>query len=106
MVRRMTNSIRPDVLASPLAKGEAQTSLHVLLYARAWRGRPSTLTGRVKAMDGGHQVVGDGTSRRLRAVTGDTQPQEVKRMGVRASILVMKRGNSRGAKGGRKVYVQ
>jgi hypothetical protein len=106
MVRRLTNSIRPGVLASLLAKGEAQTSLHPLLHAGGGRTKPSTLRRRVKAMDEGHKVVGDGTSRRLHAVTGDTQPQEVKRMGVRASIRALKRGNARGAKGGRKVYVR
>jgi hypothetical protein len=106
MVRRLTNSIRPGVLASFLAKGEAQTSPHVLHHARDGRAKSSTLMRRVKAMDEGHKVVGDGTSRRLQAVTGDTQPQEVKRMGVRASIRALKRGNARGAKGGRKAYVQ
>ena len=105
MVRRMTNSFRPDVLVSLRAKGEAQTPYHVL-RSRIWRAKPSTLTGRVKAMDGRHEVVGDGTSRRLRAVTGETRPVEVMRAGVRASIVAMKRGNSRGAKGGRKANVQ
>jgi hypothetical protein len=53
-----------------------------------------------------HTVVGDGIPRRLRAVTGETHSMEVMGVGVRASVVAVKRGNSRGAKGGRKVDVQ
>jgi hypothetical protein len=68
--------------------------------------KPFTLMGRAKAMNGVHQVVGDGMPGRLCAVTGETHSVEVTGVGVRVSILVMKRGNSRGAKGDRKVDVR
>jgi hypothetical protein len=48
MVRRLTNSIRPGVLASLLAKGEAQTFPHVLHHARDGRAKASTLMRRAK----------------------------------------------------------
>ena len=65
-----------------------------------------TLIGRVKAMRGVHQVLGDGMPGRRREVTGETHSVEVTGVGVRAFIVALKRGNSCGAKGGRKVDVR
>lgn len=102
----MTNSIRPDVTASPRPKGEAPKQPRCRSEIAAQRAlKPLTLIGRDKAMSGMHQVVGDGMPGRRREVTGETHSVEVTGVGVRASIVVLKRGNSRGAKGGRKVDV-
>jgi len=54
-------------------------------------------------MAGDRQVVGDGMVRKVEYVKqGDLYAGE-RRIGVRASIVAMKRRNWRGAKGGRKV---
>ncbi len=54
-------------------------------------------------MAGERQVVGDGMVRKVEYVKqGDLYVRE-RCIGVRASIVAMKRRNGRGAKGGRKV---
>lgn len=103
----MTNSFRRDVSASTRAACEAQTESTCMPAMDAKTGsKLLTLMGRAKAMRRVHTVVGDGIPRRLRAVTGETHSMEVMGVGVRASVVAVKRGNSRGAKGGRKVDVQ
>ena len=51
-------------------------------------------------------VVGDGMIRKVMCVKQGDLYEEENRAGVRADIVAMKRGNSRGAKGGRKVDME
>jgi hypothetical protein len=58
-----------------------------------------------KTATGTHQVVGDGMIRRICALSGETCQKVESLAGVRGSIVVVKRCNSGGAKGLRKVDV-
>ena len=67
-----------------------------------FRRRPVALKERVKAAAGARGVVGDGTPAKMVCVKqGDLRRGETG-AGVRALIVVTKRSNVRGAKGGRK----
>ena len=94
MVRRITNSIRLNGMASLRTKDEAQT-------ARGTARKCAPLTGSVQKR--AHEPCGgwrrnDGMASHRKQ--GDPDGT-VNRQGVRASIVVMKRGNARGAKGRR-----
>jgi len=54
---------------------------------------------------GRHRVVGDGMVGRCPAITWETPAKVVTCRGVRAAIVAVMRGNSRGAKGGREMDV-
>jgi hypothetical protein len=107
------NSIRPDALASPLLKSEAKNGIRPRKGER--KIRDLSLESTVSSKVGMHGVVGGrmvgswsdmnqgsraGEERRswLRA-----EPEEPCPEGDRASVVAKKRGNARGAKGGRKV---
>jgi len=102
----MTNPIRPGVSASLLAKGEALSR-----SAKCGRGRPVALRGsvlkrrrprrkrRVLGTQGGW---GRNGRKAVHVKQGDLCGEEC-RIGVRALIVALKRGNARGAKGCRKV---
>jgi len=109
----MMNSIRPDALASLLSKDEAKNGIRPAKGER--KIRDLSLESTVSRKIGMHGVVGDrmvgswsdmnqgsraGKERRswLRA-----EPEEPCPEGDRASVVARKRGNARGAKGGRKV---
>jgi hypothetical protein len=109
----MMNSIRPDALASLLSKDEAKNGIRPEKGER--KIRDLSLESTVSRKIGMHGVVGDrmvgswsdmnqgsraGKERRswLRA-----EPEEPCPEGDRASVVARKRGNARGAKGGRKV---
>ena len=109
----MMNSIRPDALASLLSKDEAKNGIRPGKGER--KIRDLSLESTVSRKIGMHGVVGDrmvgswsemnqgsraGKERRswLRA-----EPEEPCPEGDRASVVARKRGNARGAKGGRKV---
>lgn len=100
----MTNAIRPDAAASLLGKGEAQTRDN---------GKPGTLKGsvlkRCRGASGGwrrnDEKVGYMNQGDLTGVWTVFMPscRRAGQSGVRATIVVTKRGNARGAKGRRKV---
>ena len=109
----MMNSIRPDALASLLSEGEAQNG------SRPGKGerqlRDLTCGETVSVGPGVHGVGGDrmvgswsdmnqgsrfGKGTAFMACRGSEEPYP---KGDRASIVAQKRGNARGAKGGRKV---
>ena len=107
------NSIRPDALASLLLKGEAKNGNRPVKGERKFRGL--SLESTVSSKIGMHGVVGDrmvrgwsdmnqgsrsGKERRSWPLGG---PEEPCPEGDRASVVARKRGNARGAKGGRKV---
>ena len=109
----MMNSIRPDALASLLLKGEAETGNRPVKGERQFR--DLSLESTVSSKIGMHGVVGDrmvgswsdmnqgsrsGEERRSWLHGG---PEEPCPEGDRASVVARKRGNARGAKGGRKV---
>jgi hypothetical protein len=109
----MMNSIRPDALASLLLKGEAKNENRPVKGERTFR--DLSLESTVSSRIGMHGVVGDrmvgswsdmnqgsrsGEERRSWPLGG---PEEPRPEGDRASVVARKRGNARGAKGGRKV---
>lgn len=61
------------------------------------------LERREKGTEDRREVVGDRTSGRICTVTGETRRVAGSLAGVGALIVAEKRGNSRGAKGGRKM---
>ena len=107
------NSIRPDALASLLLNGEAKNGNRPVKGERQFR--DLSLASAVSSKIGMHGVVGDrmvGSWRDMnqgsRTGEGTTfmvcgRPEELCPGGDRASIVAKKRGNARGAKGGRKV---
>lgn len=108
LVRRKTNSIRPVVVASLLASGEAQWTLQ----SREGCGRAKARSRGTPAMRnqtkvaGRRQVVGDGMVGRFDRVTqGDLSGRRWlwPRAGVRGAIGARNPGNAGGAKGSRKV---
>ncbi len=113
IIKKMMNSIRPDALASLLSEGEAQNG------SRSGKGerqlRDLTCGETVSVGPGVHGVGGDrmvgswsdmnqgsrfgkGTAFMVCRRSEEPYPK-----GDRASIVAQKRGNARGAKGGRKV---
>jgi len=113
IIKKMMNSIRPDALASLLAKGEAQNG------SRPGKGITATprpeLQRTVSAVTGVHGVGGDrmvgswsdmnqgsrfGKGTAFMTGRGSEEPCP---KGDRAFVVARKRGNARGAKGGRKV---
>ena len=113
IIKKMMNSIRPDALASLLAKGEARNG------SRPGKGTTATprpeLRRTVSAVTGVHGVGGDrmvgswsdmnqgsriGKGTAFMTGRGSEEPCP---KGDRAFVVARKRGNARGAKGGRKV---
>jgi hypothetical protein len=109
----MMNSIRPDALASLLLKDEAKNGICPEKGER--KIRDLSLASTVSRKIGMHGVVGDrmvgswsdmnqgsraGKERRSWPLGW---PEEPYPEGDRASVVARKRGNARGAKGGRKV---
>ena len=110
----MMNSIRPDALASLLLSGEAQNGIRPEKGERQIRDLCSGERSEQREI-GMHGVIGDrtvgswsemnqgsraGEERRSWPQVG---PEEPCPEGDRASVVAKKRGNARGAKGGRKV---
>ena len=111
--KTMLNSIRPDALASSHENGEAKNGIRPGKGARKIR---DLLPGEtVSSRVGMHGVLGDrmvrswgdmnqgsraGKERRSWLPVG---PEEPCPEGDRTSVVAQKRGNARGAKGGRKV---
>ena len=94
------NPIRFATAASLLASGEACGNSHIRFLSH-----PS--------YKGEKRAVGDGWGENARKVSYGSvencpgrKPRKRGRTGVRAAIVAKKRGNSRGAKGGRKVERQ
>ena len=113
IIKKMMNSIRPDALASLLVKGEAQNG------SRPGKGTAATsrpdLRQAVSVGTGVHGVGGDrmvgswsdmnqgsriGKGTAFMTGRGSEEPCP---KGDRAFVVAKKRGNARGAKGGRKV---
>jgi hypothetical protein len=109
----MLNSIRPPALASLLEQGEAQKRMPPGKDQGDSVDRPGGQT--VSARTGVQGVYGDRMVGRWRdmnqgsragqgtAFMAGRRPEEPYPAGDRASILAKKRGNARGAKGGREV---
>jgi hypothetical protein len=110
--KTMLNSIRPDALASLLVKGEAWNRKPT----REGQGDSGGLRGgeTVSAAAGMHGVGGDrmagswsdvnqGSRAGGRNGVHGPRPEEPSPEGDRAFVVVRKRGNARGAKGGREV---
>jgi len=109
----MMNSIRPDALASLRLKGEARNGNRPVKGERPIR--DLSLERAVSRKIGMHGVVGDrmvrswsDTKQGSRPGEGTafmvkSRPEELCPGGDRASVVARKRGNARGAKGGRKV---
>jgi hypothetical protein len=109
----MMNSIRPDALASLLLKGEAKTGNRPVKGERQFR--DLSLESAVSSTIGMHGVVGDrmvgswsdmnqgSRTGKGTAFMVSRRPEELCPGGDRASVVARKRGNARGAKGGRKV---
>src|SRR5712672_366865 len=110
---KMLNSIRPTALTSLLAKGEVQHRMPSP-SARRLR-RPLLQRDSERRTNGMQRVIGEGMVGRCREVNqgsragnsdgvhGRQRPEEPCPEGDRASIGATKRGNARGAKGGRDV---
>ena len=95
------NPIRPDDVTSLRANGEV---LHTRLPAVNGRNRTvSRETYANTGLPGRHQVVGDGMVGRCPEITWEIPPELVLGWEVRTPIVALKWGNSRGAKGGRKM---
>ena len=111
--QNMMNSIRPDALASLLLKGEAKTGSRPVKGERQFR--DLSLESTVSSTIGMHGVIGDrmvgswsdmnqgSRTGKGTAFMVSRRPEEVYPGGDRASVVARKRGNARGAKGGRKV---
>jgi len=109
----MLNSIRPTALTSLLAKGEVQNRMPSP-QARRLR-RPLLHQDSERSTNGMQRVIGEGMVGRCREVNqgsragnsdgvhGRPRPEEPCPEGDRASVGARKRGNARGAKGGRDV---
>ena len=96
------NPIRLDEVTSPRGKGEVlRTRLLAVKEQHSW-----SLSGdQYKPLAGTHLVVGDRMVGRCREKTWESCAVAVNRAAVRAAIVAWKRGNARGAKGGRKMDV-
>jgi hypothetical protein len=109
----MLNSIRPDAMASLLRCGEAKNGNRPVKGERKFRdlSLESTVSSRI-GMHGviGDRMVGSWSNMNQGSRTGKGtafmvcgRPEELYPGGDRASVVAKKRGNARGAKGGRKV---
>jgi hypothetical protein len=94
------NPIRPDDVTSLRGNGEV---LHTRLPAVNGCTTVSRETYANTGLPGRHQVVVGGMVGRCPEITWETPAELVPVRGVRAPIVAMKRGSSRGAKGGRKM---
>jgi hypothetical protein len=109
----MMNSIRPDALASLHLKGEAQNGIRPEKGERKIRdlSLESTVSRKIGMHGvGGDRMVGNWSDMNQGSQTGkgtafmaDKGSEELCPGGDRAFIVAKKRGNARGAKGGRKV---
>jgi hypothetical protein len=109
----MMNSIRPDALASLLQSGEAKNGNRPMKGKRSIR--DLSLERAVSSKIGMHGVIGDrmvrswsdmnqgSRPRKGTAFMVWKRPEELCLGGDRATVVARKRGNTRGAKGGRKV---
>jgi hypothetical protein len=109
----MMNSIRPDASASMRRFSEAQDGSRPGKGLRQLRGLTCGET--VSAGTGVHRVGGDrmvgswsdmnqgSRAGKERRSWLQVEPEEPRSEGDRASVVAQKRGNARGAKGGRKV---
>jgi len=94
------NPIRPSTVASLLGKGEA-----CCMSGNRFLPHPSS-TGEKRTVGGGWgENAGKVSCGSIEICTG-RNPRKRGRTEVRAAIVVLKRGNARGAKGGRKVERQ
>ena len=94
------NPIRFTTMASPLATGEA-----CRMGGNRFLPHPSFTGEKRVVVDGWGENVGKVSCGSVENCPG-RNPRERSRAVVRAAIVVMKRGNARGAKGGRKVERQ
>ena len=107
------NSIRPDALASLLLYGEAKNGNRPAKGERQIRdlSLESTVSSKIGMHGvGGDRMVGSWSGMNQGSRTGKgtafmacRRPEELCPGGDRASVVARKRGNARGAKGGRKV---
>ena len=94
------NPIRFATAASLLASGEASGQSHIRFLSHfSYKGEKRAV------VDGWGENAGKVTCGSIEICSG-RNPRERSRAEVRAIIVVMKRGNARGAKGGRKVERQ
>jgi hypothetical protein len=103
---KMLNSIRPDSSASLLAYGEARYRMPTRIGQGNFGNPPCGYA--VRATEGVDRVTGDGMEGSWRVVnegsrSGIRNGVKPSPEGDRASVRALKRGNARGAKGGRKV---
>ena len=109
----MMNSIGPDAMASLLLCGEAKNGNRSVKGERKFRdlSLESTVSSRI-GMHGviGDRMVGSWSDMNQGSRSGEERrswlhggPEEPCPEGDRASVVARKRGNARGAKGGRKV---
>ena len=94
------NPIRFTTTASLLANGEA-----CRMSGNRFLPHPSYMEEKRDVVDGWGENAGKVSCGRVESCPG-RNPRERSRAAVRAAIVVMKRGNARGAKGGRKVERQ
>ena len=109
----MMNSIRPDALASLRLYGEAKNGNRPVKGERKFRdlSLESTVSSKIGMHGvGGDRMVGSWSDMNQGSRTGKgtafmacRRSEELYPGGDRASVVAKKRGNARGAKGGRKV---
>ncbi len=97
------NLIRLDDMTNLRENGEVPQSRRLVVNECKYVGRAANdNTGCI----GCHRVVEDGMVGRCYEITWEIPAKPVPCREVRANIVAMKRGNSRGVKGGRKMDVQ
>jgi hypothetical protein len=113
IIKKMMNSIRPDALASLRFQGEAKNGNRPVKGERKFRdlSLESTVSSKI-GMHGvfGDRMVGSWSDMNQGSRTGKgtafmtcRRSEELYPGGDRAFVVAKKRGNARGAKGGRKV---
>ena len=100
---KIVNLIRLSDVTSLQANGEVFHAGLLALNEHFQRNRAALCQHR---LSGHHRVIEDGMVGRCSAVTWYASAVAVCRRGQRAPGVVLKRGNSRGAKGGRKMEVR
>jgi hypothetical protein len=100
IIKKMMNSIRPDALASMRRKWRSPRRKPTREGMRQLRGLTCGET--VSAGTGVHMNQGSRSGEGA-AFMVCRRPEEPRPEGDRASVVALKRGNARGAKGGRKV---